>query len=73
MTGLWLADDGLGWKVDFPYLLVGIGALIVYNLGRLPAYLRYFMPGDAPPREKFHRRGEEEEESPPVTGDEEEA
>ncbi|GEM_PF-3257180 len=48
-----------GWTEGFPWelKLAAVGGLILYNLGRLPAYLRYFFPpAEDGKAEKFHRR-----------------
>ena len=54
-VGLWIGEYA-GWKTDIPYVLVGIAGLVVYNLARLPAYVRHFFPKEEAPGPKFHRR-----------------
>lgn len=56
-AALWAADL-LGWKTGVPYVLIGVGGLIAYNLCRLPAYLRRILPKPEAPGPKFHRRGQ---------------
>ena len=37
----WIGE-ACGWPTSFPYVLLGVGGLILYNLARLPFYFRYF-------------------------------
>jgi hypothetical protein len=51
----WILDE-TGTPTAVPYLLIGIGGLIAYNLARLPAYLKLLWPAEEEPGEKFHRK-----------------
>jgi hypothetical protein len=51
----WVADLS-GKPTGIPYVPIGIAGLIVYNLARLPAYLKLLLPRKEETREKFHRK-----------------
>jgi hypothetical protein len=51
----WILDE-TGTPTPVPYLLIGIAGLIIYNLARLPDYLKLMLPGKEEPGEKFHRK-----------------
>ena len=54
-AALWVGEYA-GLHTGIPYVLLGVGGLVVYNLARLPAYVRYFFPPREEAGEKFHRR-----------------
>ena len=51
----WVLDES-GKPSAVPYLPIGIAGLVLYNLARLPAYLRLLLPKPEAPGEKFHRK-----------------
>jgi hypothetical protein len=63
LSALTMVFSGVCWVAEYsgkptgiPYVPIGIAGLIIYNLARLPAYLKLLLPKREETGEKFHRK-----------------